>query len=93
MIYSSKVPTIGAAFVLAYIIGSAVVGLIYEPKTPLLAWTALVVGAVAVLVVFATRRSPKRDAVLFLICGLGGAVFAGASTIGFPGFLPVGTHR
>ncbi|WAH95605.1 hypothetical protein [Arthrobacter sp. MMS18-M83] len=70
MIYSSTVRTIAAVSVLACIAGSIVVGLHSEPKTPVLAWTSLAAGAVALLVVLATKRSPKRDAVLFMICGM-----------------------
>lgn len=89
MIYSSTVRTIGTVSVLACIAGSIVVGLHNEAKTPVLAWTSLAAGAVALLVVLATKRSPKRDAVLFMICGMGGGVFIAASTVGFPGSLPI----
>lgn len=66
-----------------------VIGLQNEPKTPVLAWTSLAAAAVALLVVLTTKRSPKRDAVLFMICGMGGGVFIAASTVGFPGSLPM----
>lgn len=39
--------------------------------------------------VLAAKRNPKRDAVLFLVCGLSSGVFMGASTVGFPGSLPM----
>lgn len=89
LIYSSTVRTIATAFVLACIAGSIVVGLLHEPKTPLLAWTSLAVGAVVMFAVLATKRNPKRDAVLFLVCGVSSGVFMGASTVGFPGSLPM----
>jgi len=81
------VRTIASAFVLACIAGSIVVALFHEPKTPLFAWTSLAIGTVALLVVLATKRNPKRDAVLFLICGLSSGVFMGAANVGFPGSL------
>ena len=89
MIYSSTVRTTATTFVLACIAGSIVVGLLHEPKTPLLAWTSLAVGAAVMFAVLATKRNPKRDAVLFLVCGLSSGVFMGASTVGFPGSLPM----
>ncbi len=89
MIYSSTVRTIATILVLACIAGSIVVGLLHEPRTPLLAWTSLAVGAISLLVVLATRRSPKRDAVLFVASGMGGWVFIAAATVGFPGTLPI----
>jgi hypothetical protein len=49
----------------------------------------LAVGAISLLAVLATKRNPKRDAVLFIISGMGGGVFIGASTVGFPGSLPI----
>ncbi|MCI0143868.1 hypothetical protein KNN17_20085 [Arthrobacter bambusae] len=89
MIYSSRVRTIATVLVLACIAGSIVVGLIHEPRTPLLAWTSLSVGAISLLVVLATKRNPKRDAVLFVISGMGGGVFIAAATVGFPDTLPL----
>lgn len=89
MIYTPPIRTTIAALVLACIAGSIVVGLLHEPKTPLLAWTALAVGAVVMFAVLATKRNPKRDAVLFLVCGLSSGVFMGDSTVGFPGSLPM----
>ncbi|GAA5191712.1 hypothetical protein GCM10023346_11890 [Arthrobacter gyeryongensis] len=49
----------------------------------------MTVGAISLVVVLATKRSPKRDAVLFIISGMGGGVFIGASTVGFPATLPI----
>jgi predicted membrane protein len=89
LIYSSTVRKIAVAFVLACIAASTVVGLLHEPKTPLLAWTSLAVVAVVNFAVLATNRNPKRDAVLFLVSGLSSGVFMGASTVGFPGSLPM----
>lgn len=88
MIYTPPIRTTIAALVLACIASSIVVGLLHEPRNPLIAWTSLAVGAIAVLVVLAAKRNPKRDAVLFLACGLSSGVFMGASTVGFPGSLP-----
>lgn len=75
--------------VLACIGGSIVVGLLHEPRTPLLAWTSLTVGAIPLVVVLATKRNPKRDAVLSIISGMGGGVSIAAATVGFPGTLPL----
>ncbi|MGM7777035.1 hypothetical protein ACSVHC_13615 [Arthrobacter sp. KNU-44] len=89
MIYSSTVRTIATILVLACIAGSIVVGLLHEPRTPLLAWMSLTVGAISLLAVLATKRSPKRDAVLFIISGMAGGVFIGAAKVDFPGTLPI----
>ena len=89
MIYSSAIRTISTVFVLAFIAISTFVGLLHAPRVPLLAWTCLAVGTISLLAVLATRRKPKRDAILFVISGLGGGVFTGASTAGFPGSLPI----
>ncbi len=89
VIYSSTVRRTATVFVLACVTGSTIVGLVHEPKTPPLAWTSLGVGAVALVVVLAIKRSPKRDAGLFAISGMGSGVFMGASTAGFPGSLPM----
>jgi 4-hydroxybenzoate polyprenyltransferase len=89
LIYSSTVRKIAVAFVLACIAASTVVGLLHEPKNPLVAWTSAAVAAVLMTVALATKRNPKRDAVLFLVCGLSSGVFMGASTVGFPGSLPM----
>ncbi|GAA4025001.1 hypothetical protein GCM10023063_01570 [Arthrobacter methylotrophus] len=62
-------------------------GLLHGLRTPLLAWTFLAAGAIALVVVLATKRSPKRDAVLFIISGIGSGVFMSASTVAFPGSL------
>ena len=75
-------------FVLAFIAVSTFVGLLHEPRVPLLAWTSLIVGAISLLAVLATKRNPKRDAVLFIISGIGGGVFTAAATVDFPGTLP-----
>ena len=89
LIYSSTVRTIATVLVLACIAGSLVVGLLHEPRTPLLAWTSLTVGAISLSVVLATRPSPKRDAVLFIISGMSGGIFIGAAKVNFPGTLPI----
>lgn len=67
-------------FVLACVTVSTIVGLLHEPKTPPLAWTSLAVGAIVLVLVLATKRSPKRDAGLFAISGMGSRVFMAAST-------------
>ncbi|MEV8150577.1 hypothetical protein AB0O52_20835 [Arthrobacter sp. NPDC080073] len=89
MIYSLTVRTIATILVLACLVGSIVVGLLHEPRTPLLAWTSSAVGAISLLTVLATKRNPKRDAVLFIISGMGGGVFIAAAKVGFPGTLPI----
>lgn len=89
MIYSLAIRTIATVFVLAFIAGSTVVGLLHEPRSSLLAWTSLIIGAISLSIVLATKQKPKRDAVLFIISGTGGSVFVGASTVGFPGSLPI----
>jgi len=89
LIYTSKVRTIATVLVLACIGGSIVVGLLHEPRTPLLAWTSLTVGTIPLVVVFATKRNPKLDAVLFIISGMGGGMFIAAATVGFPDTLPL----
>ncbi len=81
--------TIATVLVLACIAGSFIVGLLHEPRTPLLAWTSLTVGAISLSVVLATRPSPKRDAVLFIVGGMSGGIFLGASKVNFPGTLPI----
>jgi peptidoglycan/LPS O-acetylase OafA/YrhL len=89
MIFSSAIRRTATAFVLACVAGSTIVGLLHEPKTPPLAWTSLAIGAAALVLVLATKRSPKRDAGLFAVSGMGSGVFMGASTVGFPGSLPI----
>jgi hypothetical protein len=89
LIYTSKVRTIATVIVLACIAGSIVVGLLHVPRTPLLAWTSMTVGAISLVVVLATKRKPKRDTVLFIISGMSGGMFIGAAKVDFPGTLPV----
>ncbi|GAB2712699.1 hypothetical protein ACX801_15655 [Arthrobacter bambusae] len=89
MIFSSAIRRTGTGFVLTYVAGSAIVGLLHETKTPPLAWTSLAVGALALVLVLTTKPSPKRDAALFAISGMGSGVFTGAATVGFPGSLPI----
>lgn len=89
MIFSSTIRRTATVLVLACVAGSTIVGLLHQPKTPPLAWTSLAVGAVALVLVLITKRSPKRDAGLFAISGMGSGVFIAASTVGFPGSLPI----
>jgi peptidoglycan/LPS O-acetylase OafA/YrhL len=89
LIYSSAIRRTATILVLACIAGSTVVGLLHEPRTPLLAWTSLTVGAISLALVLATRPSPKRDTVLFIISGISGAMFIAAATVDFPGTLPI----
>jgi peptidoglycan/LPS O-acetylase OafA/YrhL len=89
LIYSPKVRNIATILVLACLAGSIVVGLFHEPRTPPLAWTSLTVGAISLSIVLATKRNTKRDAVLFIISGIGGGVFTAAATVDFPGTLPI----
>lgn len=89
MIFSSAIRRTATALVLTCVAGSTIVGLLHEPKTPPLAWTSIAIGAVALVLVLTTRRSPKRDAGLFAISGMGSGVFTGAATVGFPGSIPI----
>lgn len=89
MIFSSAIRRTATAFVLACVAGSAIAGLLHQPKTPPLAWTSLAVGAVVLVLVLATKRNPKRDAGLFAISGMGSGVFMSAAAVGFPGSLPI----
>ncbi|MDQ0032220.1 hypothetical protein [Arthrobacter bambusae] len=88
MIFSSAIRSTATACVLACVAGSTIVGLLHEPKTAPLAWTSLAVGAAALVLVLATKRSPKRDAGLFAVSGMGSGVFIAALTVGLPGSLP-----
>lgn len=89
VIFSSTIRRTATVFVLACVAGSTIVGLLHQPKTPPLAWTSLALGAVALVLVLTTKRSPKRDAGLFAISGMGSGVFMGASTVSFPGSIPI----
>jgi hypothetical protein len=78
-----------ASLIFACILASTLVGLVNAPKAPLLAWTSVAIAGAVMAIALATNLRPKRDAILFAVCALCSGVFMGASTVGFPGSLPM----
>lgn len=89
MIYSTTVRTIIAGLTLACVAVCAVFGILDGPPTPAFVWASTGVAAAALLTALLTPRKPKRDTGLFLLAGLSGGVFLGASDFGFPQNIPL----
>jgi hypothetical protein len=88
LIYSTTVRKIITGLALACVVVCAVFGSLDGPRNAGFVWALAGVAAVALLTALVTPRNPKRDTGLFLVAGLSGGVFFGASGFGFPQNIP-----
>lgn len=89
MIYSSALRTIITGLALACVAVCTVFAFLDGPRSPGFVWASVGLAAAALLTALLIRRNPKRDTGLFLVAGLSGGVFFGASGFGFPQNIPV----
>lgn len=87
--YSPFVRRIVAGLALACVLLSAVFLLLVLPPNPGFVWVSATVGAAALLIALVTPLNPKRDTGLFIVAGIAGGVFFGASGFGFPQNIPL----
>lgn len=87
--YSPLTRRIVAALAVACVVLSAVIAFLGRPQNMGFVWVAAAVGAAALMVALVTPLSPKRDTGLFILAGIAGGVFLGASGFGFPQNLPL----
>lgn len=80
---------IAAGLALACVLLSAGFALMASPPNVGFVWVAAAVGAAALLAALVTPLNPKRDTALFILAGIAGGVFLGASSFGFPQNLPL----
>lgn len=87
--YSPFTRKIITGLALACVLLSAVLALLGHARSPVFVWVAAAVGTIALLVALATPLNAKRDTGLFLIAGISGGVFFGASGFDFPQTIPL----
>ena len=75
---------LGAAFIALSIVVGTIVTLIAGTDYTRVIWLAGAFGASGALVILITPVKAKRDGVIFLLVGLSGGVFFGASGLDFP---------
>jgi hypothetical protein len=86
--YSSITRKVAAGLALACVLLSAVFTVMASPQHMGFVWVATTVGAAALFTALVTPLNPKRDTALFILAGIAGGVFLGASSFGFPQNLP-----
>ncbi|XAS72354.1 hypothetical protein VUN82_00400 [Micrococcaceae bacterium Sec5.1] len=87
--YSPFVRKIVTGLALAGVLLSGVFALLGVPPSPGFVWVSAAIGVASLLAALVLPLSPKRDTGLFVMAGIAGGVFFGASGFGFPQNIPL----